>query len=499
MNRIFHKMKTIPKRSSLIIYAALVCFIFFSIIAVLLTNLSNVASQFSKLNTMCFEIKEGETRVNCTRQLLSGIVRYADAESIGRIDAELDSLQSYYASLEIPQYDYETYYQYQGLLNMLETYFKNSEKLIEAVVQNNLTNAGNIYARTDNIAVNICTMSARLSSRMQDHIGLLAQRISRQLWLFRICLPVFAVLILVYLLLVARRLDQRFITPICQLSDMAQKISEGDYPLIKSEFGEDSDFNILSETMFNMSQTIQDNIEELNNRARMAQELNAKTIENLEIKAMYNKLELRRLQEQINPHFLFNCMSTLHHTAYLEGAEQTCDICNSISCLMRYNFRQTDAIGTLASELSNIADYTYIQSIRFGDRIVLMTDIETNLPEVQMPRMILQPIVENCYNHGLVDVMSGGVIELTVKHCDGFIEVCIHDNGCGLEQEKINMLMEMFNNDKLTISDHTHVGMLNVVKRLQQFYNRSDVLSLANDNGLCVKLYLYLPKEVAYE
>lgn len=499
MNKLFHKLKMFPKRSSLILYAALFCVIFFSVIAVLLTNLGNVSSQFGELNALCFEIKEGEARVNSAQQLLSGIVSYSDAESISRIDRELDSLQSYYTSLEVPLYDYETYYQFHSLLNMLGTYRENSEKLIEAIAQNNLTNAGNIYARTDSIAANMRTMSDRLSSRMQDHVGLLAQRISRQLRLFRICLPVFAVMILGYLLLMARRLDRRFIMPIYHLSDMAQKISEGDYPSVKTDFGDDSDFNRLSDTMFSMSRTIQDNIEELNNRARIAQELNAKTIENLEIKTMYNRLELRRLQEQINPHFLFNCMSTLHHTAYLEGAEQTCDICNTISCLLRYNFRQTDAVGTLAGELGNIADYTYIQSIRFGNRIILKTDIETDLPEVQMPRMILQPIVENCYNHGLVDKTSGGVITLNVKRCEGFVRVCIHDNGCGLKQDKIDALMEMFANDKLTISDHTHVGMLNVVKRLQRFYNRNDVIALTNDDGLCVTLYLYLSEETDYE
>lgn len=492
MKKLFLKLQTLPLKRKFIYYAVLLGLMFFAVIFVLLANLHNVSAQLDRINALGVELSEADACVRDTHQKLISLITYAPEERVQALKGDMSALIRRFAQLKIPAYDYDTYYLLGDTRNMLETYRQHGEMLVKAIVAQDYADMGNVSARLDGIAENILLGTSRLSIALNEQVSVLAQRIARQLDLFKYCLPGFAICFVAYAVLFFIRMDRRFIGPIYQLVGMAQQISDGNYPSEKLRFDEEKDFNLLSDTMFNMSRIVRENIEDISKRARMAQELNEKKIENLRIKTMYNQLELRRLQEQINPHFLFNCMSTLHHTAYLDGAERTCEICSAISDLLRYNFKQSDASVTLASELRNVADYTYVQSMRFGSRISIQTDIEPEASEVVMPRMVLQPIVENCYNHGLANCMSGGEIRLTVARDGARVRVSICDNGCGMPQEKIDTLMALFNDPQVNIEDHAHVGMLNVVKRLQSYYRRQDVIELNNADGLNVTLFLYL-------
>lgn len=494
MKKLFLRLRTLPLKRKLIYYAALLGLMFFAVIFVLLTNLHNVSVRLDQINALGVELSEANVCVRDTHQKLMSLITYAPEERIKALESDMSTLIQRFAQLDIPAHNYDTYYLLSDTRNMLETYRRHGEILIAAINVQDYADMGNVSARLDGIAENILLETSRLSATLNEQVSILAQRIARQLDLFKYCLPGFAICFVAYALLFFICMDRRFIDPIYQLAEMAQQISEGNYPDEKLRFDEEKDFNLLSDTMFNMSQTIQENIEEVSKRSRMVQELNERQIENLRIKTMYDQLELRRLQEQINPHFLFNCMSTLHHTAYLDGAERTCEICSVISDLLRYNFRQSDASVTLAGELRNVADYTYVQSVRFGNRISIQTDIEPGLSEIVMPRMVLQPIVENCYNHGLANRMSDGRIYISVMRGDNCVCVSIHDNGCGMPQEKLETLMMLFNDPDVNISDHKHVGMLNVVKRLQHYYQRQNVIELKNEDGLNVTLFLYLER-----
>lgn len=494
MKKLFHKLGSLPLGRKLMIYAALFLCVFFCICAVLLANLNNLSAEYSSINRVYSRLDAGNASMREVHQLVSDMISYVSDERILEFNGRMQALKVYFAEIDVPVNSHETFYLRRDMMHMLDVYEAKSADLIAFIRGRDYAQLSETYTRLSGIVDNIVKVSDRLTVQLYGEAELISARISRQILLFNICLPAFAVLMVLYCLVLLRQMNRRFIGPIYQLTGMAQHISEGKFPDEKLVFEEDSDFNILSETMYSMSTTIQENIEEINKRARIMQELNAQQIENLRIKSMYNQLELRRLQEQINPHFLFNCMTTLHHTAYIEGAPQTCEICSTMASLLRYNFRQCDTSVTLARELENLADFIYIQGIRFGNRIAVSTDIEPGLTEVEMPRMILQPIVENCYSHGLGDISSGGVIRISIVSGEDCVEVSVHDNGKGMSEQRLAEMNALFADQNTDISSHAHIGMLNVVKRLQGYYGRQDVIRIQNEDGLRVTIRLFLRK-----
>lgn len=496
MKKLMNSLRAFPMRRKLFCYGMLFILAFFIVCAVLLTNLNNVSSEYDSISTICDELKQGSISLQNTHQLLSGMIAYASEERIADFFQAFELVELHYCELSFPIRDYETYYIYHDILNMLDSYGSKSAQLVDDLIGRPQTSSSISFSRLNDIVDNIVTENERLIVRLYGQIGDLGDSISRQILLFNICLPVFSVFIVIYSIGLLAHLNHCFVNPIRRLTDIAKNISRGEYPREKLTFREDSEFNILSESMYSMSTTIRENIEEISNRAQIMQELNTQQIENLRIKSMYSQLELRRLQEQINPHFLFNCLSTLHHTAYLENAQKTCEICSAIASLLRYNFRQCDATVTLERELDNLANFIYLQDIRFGSRISVSTDIEPGLPVVHMPRMILQPIVENCYRHGLNNINEGGKIEISIRDRQEYAQVHICDNGVGMPQEKLDQLCELFEEEETDLSNHAHIGMLNVVRRLQGFYGRKDVIDLSNEIGLCVTIRLFYRRKV---
>lgn len=494
MKKWFLKLGGLPLGKKLMLYAALFLCVFFCICAVLLANLNNLSAEYSSINRVYSQLDDGHEALREVHQLVSDMISYMSDERIREFEARMQAIKGYFADIDLPLNSYESFYLYRDLTNMLEAYGEKSMDLIAFVRGRDYAQLSETYTRMSGIVDNIVEVSDRLTVQLYGEAEQISTRISRQILLFNICLPAFAVLMVLYCLVLLRQMNRRFIGPIYQLTGMAQHISEGKFPAKKLAFEEDSDFNILSETMYSMSTTIQENIEEINKRARIMQELNEQQIENLRIKSMYNQLELRRLQEQINPHFLFNCLTTLHHTAYIEGAPQTSEICSTMASLLRYNFRQCDTSVPLARELENLADFIYIQSIRFGSRVVIRTDIKPGLTEVEMPRMILQPIVENCYSHGLGDISSGGEIHISITQGEECVEVSVHDNGKGMSAERLAEMNALFADRSTDISSQAHIGMLNVVRRLQGYYRRQDVIRIENDNGLRVTIRLFTRK-----
>lgn len=494
MKKLFHKFDALPLGRKLMIYAALFLCVFFCICAVLLANLNNLSAEYSGINRVYAQLNEGNVYMREVHQMVSDMISYVSDERNLEFEGRMQTIKTYFSEIKMPVHNYESLYLRQDLMHMLEVYETKSMELVAYVRGRGRDYAqlSETYARLSGIVDNIVEVSDRLTVQLHGEAERIGEGISRQVLLFNICLPTFAVLMALYCLVLLRQMNKRFIWPIYQLTDMAQHISEGEFPKANPIFEQDSDFNILSKTMYDMSKTIQKNIEEVNERARVTQELNRQQIENLRIKSMYNSLELRRLQEQINPHFLFNCMTTLHHTAYIEGASQTCETCSVMASLLRYNFRQCDTNVTLARELENLADFIYIQDMRFGNRITVFTNIEPGLTEVEMPRMILQPIVENCYSHGLKDISSGGVIQISTVSGEDCVEVSVQDNGRGMSEQRLAEMKALFADQSVDISNHDHIGMLNVVKRLQGHYQRQDVIRIENNGGLQVTIRLFL-------
>ena len=193
-----------------------------------------------------------------------------------------------------------------------------------------------------------------------------------------------------------------------------------------------------------------------------------------------NISELKALQAQINPHFLFNSINTIV-SLIRTSPEKARDLLVKLGAYFRNSLYHSDEI-LLSDEIQNIKNYLEIEKARFGDKLNVVIDVPENL-NCMIPPFTLQPLVENALKHGLLPRIEGGTIEIHgEKHTDG-IYLTVKDNGIGIEEEKLKTLL-----DDAVCSKS--VGIKNVNKRLLCKYGTEFGLKIQSspDNGTLISL-----------
>lgn len=150
--------------------------------------------------------------------------------------------------------------------------------------------------------------------------------------------------------------------------------------------------------------------------------------------------EIKYLQAQISPHFLYNSFYHLYRMAKMEDNEGVAEMSLKLSSYYRYITRSAESVVPLIMEYNNIVDYTEIQTIRFGDRILVQLDqLPEEYKDLPTPRFVLQPLFENAYHHG-VEKMEDGIIRLRFIKRDGYLDVWVENNGSckDVELERLN-------------------------------------------------------------
>ena len=170
--------------------------------------------------------------------------------------------------------------------------------------------------------------------------------------------------------------------------------------------------------------------------------------------------ELKALQSQINPHFLFNVLNTM--TSLIRtNPEKAREVTIDLSNYLRYNLDNNLKSVELIKELNQIDTYIKIEKARFGEKLNIIYDVEESLYNFQIPSLIIQPLVENSIKHGILKKRDNGFVKIIVKRIDKDIEVAIEDDGVGIEQAVI---------DNLDKKIEENIGLKNVHQRLKLLY-----------------------------
>ncbi|AHC15744.1 sensor histidine kinase [Salinispira pacifica] len=236
-------------------------------------------------------------------------------------------------------------------------------------------------------------------------------------------------------------LSFRLSTPIVHLSEAARDFGKGDFTvsLIDSR-GASREVIQLTRTFNTMKERISSYIEQLKETAKIKQDLMEQNIQNLHMKHVLKSAELIALQNQIQPHFLFNTINTGVQLAVVEGAERTSDYLGHLAEVYRYNLRKADSPVSLREELSSLESYIYVLKIRFGDRISFITHVDEDCLNLLIPPLVLQPLVENSVGHGLSEITDGGEVRIRGerKFLNGQerLVLSVGDNGKGMSKEK---------------------------------------------------------------
>lgn len=187
--------------------------------------------------------------------------------------------------------------------------------------------------------------------------------------------------------------------------------------------------------------------------------------------------EIRALQSQMNPHFLYNTLESINMLAITKGNLDVSDMVSSLGKLLRYTIDNSSKIIMLDEELSFIRSYVAIQKVRIGENLQYSEDIDPTLHNVLLPKLVLQPFVENAIVHGIVQ--QGGHIFIKAYVERGLLKISISDNGKGITELELTKLKRLIENQQHISSEkHNGIALSNVHERLQLLYGKQFGISI---------------------
>ncbi len=280
--------------------------------------------------------------------------------------------------------------------------------------------------------------------------------------------------------------------PLKQLATTADEVAKGNFDVALLPVASEDEVGIVTGAFNTMIINIRDYIEQT--KASMEKERQMKERELL-METHLKDAQLKYLQAQINPHFLFNTLNAGAQLAMMENAERTYQYIQNMAEFFRYNMKKNNETVTLAEEIELVDNYIYILNVRFSGEIHFEKHIDERYTKTPVPSMILQPIVENCVNYGIRDIDWEGRIVLSVFAINDILCVSIKDNGIGMSQEMIDKIMTSRLKEADLSKDSNGIGMDNVIGRLRLFLKSDDnleILSEGQNKGTEVRIYLPL-------
>jgi two-component system sensor histidine kinase YesM len=214
------------------------------------------------------------------------------------------------------------------------------------------------------------------------------------------------------------------------------------------------------------------------------------------------KAELRALQAQINPHFLYNTLDTIIWMAEAKQTDRVIEIVSALSSFFRISLSKGRDWITIGEEIERTRSYLTIQKIRYRDILDFKIEIDDQILDNTILKLILQPLVENALYHGIKNKRHGGtIIVRAFQKKENEISLEVEDNGIGFTPEKLDLVQADLEDDSGDIRLEAGFGIDNVNKRIKLYYGRQYGLSIRSEYraGTCVTLLIPAMKEDTIE
>ena len=217
-------------------------------------------------------------------------------------------------------------------------------------------------------------------------------------------------------------------------------------------------------------------------------------IENLieqvfQVQSQKRNAELRALQSQINPHFLYNTLDTLQWKALEYNAFEIADMINSLSRFFRISLSSGKEFITISDEIEHVRNYLEIQKIRYKDKINYNINVDFSIEENLVPKLLIQPLVENSIYHGLKPRKQPGIIDINVFAKENCIFIEVIDNGLGIDKKH---LVEISKNLHESI-ESDHYGLYNVNERLKLAFSEKYSITIESELQVGTTVLLKIP------
>ncbi|MFX3633888.1 MAG: sensor histidine kinase [Candidatus Pristimantibacillus sp.] len=286
------------------------------------------------------------------------------------------------------------------------------------------------------------------------------------------------VLSMIVVVIASLYVSYHFTKPIRRLISHINQVQSGNFNIVVPVQGKD-EIGILARRFNTMIGTIND----LVNREYR-----------LEIANKTN--QLKAMQAQINPHFLYNAFQSIGTLALHSQAPKVYSLITAIAKMMRYNMNTNEAIVPFTAELNHAKAYLELQKQRFNEHLTVNYQIDPASLPIQVPKMLLQPLVENYFKHGY-ETAGGrhGEISITSEvESEQWLIVRIKDNGGGMEPAKLYELRQMlFRSTGALLDEQKNIGISNVWMRLKLYYNDKAVMGIDSESGGGFAVTLRIP------
>ncbi len=296
--------------------------------------------------------------------------------------------------------------------------------------------------------------------------------------------------ILIWLLYYSKQLTTFFARPLELITQNIRKFQKSDYSLIQATSSEKEIMEITSALNI-MAAAVEQNMVIEKEKNELEKKLLISENEILKKDERLAASELKMLQNQINPHFLFNTLNMIYRMAIKSNASNVAEMILQTSNLLRYSLENQNKASNFKKEIDAIINYVEIQKNRLQDKVHFEIQLD-NVEEIlcsPIPGMILQPLVENALKHGLKDCLSGGIVEIRIINQKKLVSIIVNDNGKGISSKEVELLIM---NDF-----HIHgLGLYNVVHRMKAFYRDSFQMEINSDVncGFCIKMSINFNK-----
>jgi two-component system sensor histidine kinase YesM len=281
---------------------------------------------------------------------------------------------------------------------------------------------------------------------------------------------------LVVAVLLTMYITIRFTRTIKKLMGYVQKIQTGNLQ-VDIDINDKDELGLLAQRFRSMMQTINELI-----------------VREYKLQIANTTNQLKALQAQINPHFMYNALQSIATLALQNKDEKMYSLITSLGKMMRYSMRTHDTTVELKQELDYLVAYLKLQKQRFDDSFEYQLNIGESTAGIPVPKMILQPIVENYFKHGYVKREEMAQISISTSLQEDILEIRVIDNGMGMTKEQLDLLHERLTPgaDEFSSANHEHIGLHNVLTRLTLQYTAA-TLAVEQHEPYGLKVILRIP------
>ncbi|MDB5083707.1 MAG: sensor histidine kinase [Bacilli bacterium] len=285
------------------------------------------------------------------------------------------------------------------------------------------------------------------------------------------------VFLLLVSLFVIRKLARRISSPLENLIMQMKEVQSGNLQLSDEAIGQPVNMDEIGELYVNFK--------------LMLKKINELIQENYVKQLVIKETEFQALQAQINPHFLYNTLNSINWMAKINQQQTISEMVEALGNLFRSMMNRRESLITIDEELILTQNYLTIQKIRFGDRLQFYLSIDEKFKKYIIPKLSIQPLVENVIKHGLEQMVNDCYISINCIGNKDSIEISVSDNGPGMDQQTIDDILTGKGTQKVS-----KIGLMSINSRIQMLFGDPFGISIHSDEMKGTKVTLHLPYKV---